>query len=156
MTALAACQREQRTLRPPPYQATVAPQPVRLVPLQPGIALPAQRSSVAYDNSAYAIAEGQRLFSAYNCSGCHANGGGGMGPALIDSVWIYGSDPANIHATIVQGRPNGMPSFGGHIPDQQVWQLVAYVRALGGLEPSTRVPPRTDHMQSRTPGEATP
>lgn len=154
VAALAGCQREERRLRPPPFEAAAAAQPVRLVVLQPGVPLPARRTSAAYDNSAYAISEGQRLFSAYNCTGCHANGGGGMGPALIDSVWIYGSDPANIHETIVQGRPNGMPSFGGHIPDAQVWQLVAFVRALARLEPSTRIPPRTDHMQRERHGRA--
>ena len=33
---------------------------------------------------------------------------------------------------IVEGRPNGMPSFRGKIPDQQIWQLAAYVRAMSG------------------------
>jgi hypothetical protein len=57
----------------------------------------------------------RRCSSKYNCSGCHGQGGGGMGPALMDDKWRYGSDPANIYATIVQGRPNGMPAFGGHL-----------------------------------------
>lgn len=143
---LAGCEREKRNLRPFPYQAATAVRPVRVDQLQPGPMLPRQVSSPSYDNSSYAIADGQALFAQYNCVGCHANGGGGMGPALIDDQWIYGSDPANIHLTIVEGRPNGMPSFGGHIPDTQVWHLVAYVRALAGLEPKTRIPPRTDHM----------
>ena len=70
-------------------------------------------------SNAYARREGKRLFSWYNCIGCHANGGGGMGPPLMDDEWIYGSEPANIFATIVEGRPNGMPSFGGSIPETQ-------------------------------------
>ncbi len=36
--------------------------------------------------------------------------------------------PENIYATIINGRPNGMPAFGGKIPPQQVWQIVAYVQ----------------------------
>jgi cytochrome c oxidase cbb3-type subunit 3 len=81
---------------------------------------------------AAAVAEGRRLFDWYNCSGCHAGGGGGMGPPLMDTTWIYGSRPRNIHHSIVSGRPNGMPSFGAHIPDHQVWQLVSFIESLGG------------------------
>lgn len=66
---------------------------------------------------------------------CHFHGGGGIGPPLMDDLWIYGSEPENIFATIVQSRPNGMPSFGGKIPEFQVWQLAAYVRSLSGLTP---------------------
>ena len=45
------------------------------------------------------IAEGQRLYNAFNCVGCHAHGGGAIGPALMDDLWIHGSDPctANQH-----------------------------------------------------------
>src|SRR5205085_7789429 len=82
-----------------------------------------------YEANAYAISQGQRLFSAFNCVGCHAHGGGGIGPALMDDVWIHGSDPEIIFGGIVDGWPNGMPAFRGKIPDYQVWQLVAYVRS---------------------------
>jgi cytochrome c oxidase cbb3-type subunit 3 len=69
-----------------------------------------------YDENAYAVSQGKRLYRWYNCNGCHAGGGGGIGPALMDAEWRYGGDPAQVFASIVQGRPNGMPSFGGHIP----------------------------------------
>ena len=105
----------------------------------------------AYQENAYAISEGQRLFSWYNCAGCHFHGGGGIGPPLMDDLWIYGSEPQNIHATIIQGRPNGMPAFGGRIPDYQVWQLAAYVRSLSGLTPKDAVPARSDHMSNESP-----
>ena len=59
-----------------------------------------------------------------------------MGPPLMDSRWVYGSEPENIFATIMQGRPNGMPAFRGRIPQQQVWQIVAYVRSIAGLTPA--------------------
>jgi cytochrome c oxidase cbb3-type subunit 3 len=87
--------------------------------------------------NAYAINEGKRLFDSYNCSGCHAHGGGAIGPALMDERWIYGSQPANVFSTIVEGRPNGMPSFRGKVPDFQVAQLVAYVRSMSGLAGSS-------------------
>ncbi|MBL8505433.1 MAG: cytochrome c [Methylobacillus glycogenes] len=87
-----------------------------------------------YINSRHAINEGKRLYAWFNCAGCHANGGGGMGPPLIDAAWIYGSAPENIFTTIMEGRPNGMPAFHGKIPEQEVWKIVAYVRSLGGLD----------------------
>jgi cytochrome c oxidase cbb3-type subunit III len=87
------------------------------------------RAARYYDNSA-AVNTGKRLFSQYNCSGCHSNGGGGMGPSLMDDEWIYGSRLEQIHDTLVEGRPNGMPSWGGKIPDEQLWQITAYVRSM--------------------------
>jgi len=83
-----------------------------------------------YYNNADAVNTGKRLFQQYNCSGCHSNGGGGMGPDLMDDEWIYGGRLAQIHQTLVEGRPNGMPAWGGKIPDQQLWQLSAYVRSM--------------------------
>ena len=65
---------------------------------------------------------------------------------------VYGSEPRNIYQTIIEGRPNGMPSFRNKIPDQQVWQLVAYVRSLSGLVPSSVRSARDDAMQTKPPG----
>lgn len=109
-----------------------------------------------YEQSAYAVSEGKRLFSAYNCQGCHLHGGGGIGPALMDSKWIYGSRSQQIYQTIVAGRPNGMPSFAGKIPEYQVWELAAYVRSMSGLLPSDVAPSRSDEMQVRKAEQAEP
>jgi cytochrome c oxidase cbb3-type subunit 3 len=77
--------------------------------------------------------EGMQLYQAFNCGGCHGGaGGGGIGPPLADDQWIYGGSAANIYATIVQGRPNGMPAFGPSLQGEAVWKLAAYVRSLGG------------------------
>jgi cytochrome c oxidase cbb3-type subunit 3 len=74
------------------------------------------------------------------------SGGGGIGPPLMDDEWIYGSDPSQVFNTIVEGRPNGMPSFKGKLGNQQVWELVAYVRSLSGLGGSNVSSARDDHM----------
>jgi len=87
------------------------------------------RAAAYYDNP-QAVADSKRLFGQYNCSGCHSNGGGGMGPSLMDGEWIYGGRLEQIHQTLVEGRPNGMPSWGGKIPDQQLWEIAAYVRSM--------------------------
>lgn len=102
-----------------------------------------------FQANAWGIAEGKRLFSQYNCSGCHAHGGGGIGPALMDDQWIYGYEAHTIFETIVEGRPDGMPSFRNKIPDYQVWQLVAYVQAMSAQVPRDAAPGRDEHMQVR-------
>jgi cytochrome c oxidase cbb3-type subunit 3 len=122
--------------------------PVRQSELQPGLKTVKAQVLSGYDENAYSISEGQRLYNWFNCVGCHANGGGGMGPALMDDLWFYGSDPENIFATIMEGRPNGMPSFRGRINEDQVWQLVAYVRSMSGLVPRDAPNSRTDHMKA--------
>jgi cytochrome c oxidase cbb3-type subunit 3 len=124
--------------------------PIRESELQPGPKLLAKTSlNNPYEGNAYAISQGQQLFGQYNCAGCHFHGGGGIGPALMDEDWIYGDAPANIYQSIAEGRPNGMPSYGGHIPEVQIWQLVTYVRSVGGLQPQPAVSPRADEMQAR-------
>jgi cytochrome c oxidase cbb3-type subunit 3 len=150
---MAACEREVR-----PFQelsvASARSQKPALTPLYPGSPPPATPENSPFQENAYGMAEGKRLFDAFNCSGCHAHGGGGMGPPLMDDKWIYGSHPANIFETIVEGRPNGMPSFRNKISDQQVWQLVAYVQSMSGQATIDVLPSRGDHMRYSTPENA--
>lgn len=142
--SLTACKREQRIFDPGSAGSQLA-DGTSLNPVHPGGSLPPPAVGKFEDN-AYAVSEGKRLYNAYNCVACHAQGGGAIGPALMDSEWIYGSRPDQIYSTIVQGRPNGMPSFGGKIPEYQVWELVAYVRSISGQLPSDVAPDRSDQM----------
>jgi cytochrome c oxidase cbb3-type subunit 3 len=74
----------------------------------------------------------------------------------MDSDWIYGSSLEQVHSTIVQGRPNGMPSFAGKIADYQVWEIAAYVRSMSGQLPSYIAPSRSDHMPMVVPEQSRP
>jgi cytochrome c oxidase cbb3-type subunit III len=74
-------------------------------------------------------------------------------PPLMDGPWIYGADDGSIFTTIIGGRPNGMPAYRGRLSDQQVWQLVGYVKSLSGWAPKQAAPVRDDHMELR-PGPA--
>jgi cytochrome c oxidase cbb3-type subunit 3 len=139
---LAGCEREVR--------------PFQTLPAASARKQPDTGQDNPFRENAYGIAEGKRLFAHYNCSGCHANGGGGMGPALMDDRWIYGFQGANVYETIVEGRPNGMPAFRNKISDQQVWMLVAYVHSLSGNAPMDALPGRSDHMRPGTPENARP
>ena len=150
-----ACQREIRPFQDLAVSAARAQRPV-LSPLSPGGQPPPGPGQSPFQNNAYGTAEGKRLFDQYNCTGCHAHGGGGMGPPLMDEKWIYGSEPANVFASIVEGRPNGMPAWRNKIPDQQVWELVAFIQSMSGHEPIDVLPGRSDHMRYGTPENARP
>ena len=152
---LAACQREEREFRPDPASETN--EEISQSPLVPG-GPRLERSSTKgdqYVENAYLLAEGKRLYSWYNCAGCHFNGGGGIGPPLMDDKWIYGDKMENIVATIREGRPNGMPSFRGKVPDEQIWQIAGYVRSLSGNVPNDAAPSRDDEIQAKPAENAT-
>jgi cytochrome c oxidase cbb3-type subunit 3 len=151
----AACEREQRRFSEA-SPASGIPQTLKMGQLEPGGSPQQVTIQSEYDENAWAISEGKRNYEWFNCVGCHSHGGGGMGPPLMDSRWIYGSEPENIFATVMQGRPNGMPAFRGRIPQQQVWQIVAYVRSLGGLTPSDSRSQRDDNLFVKKPEARTP
>jgi cytochrome c oxidase cbb3-type subunit III len=148
---LTACERETRDFQQSPNRS----QAVAVSDLYPGGGRPPTASGNPAEQNAYAMSEGKSLFAAYNCTGCHANGGGGMGPALMDDEWIYGYQPDQIFKTIVEGRPNGMPAFRQKIPDQQVWAIAAFVRSMGGLVPKDAATGRDDHLSGKPPESAT-
>lgn len=148
MIAATGCKRETRKFRqsPPSSAAPV----VTTTTFQPGPATISARSDGPSDENAYDVSEGKTLFNTMNCVGCHSHGGGGMGPALMDSQWIYGSEPSQVFASIVEGRPNGMPAWRGKLTNNQVWQLVAYVRSLSGIGRRDVRSGRGDDMQYKS------
>jgi cytochrome c oxidase cbb3-type subunit 3 len=136
------CEREERRFDPP----------------APGSRVQAEEraSMIAhYERNAYALSTGKRLWTWYNCNGCHANGGGASGPALLDDKWIYGGDALSIYRTIAEGRPNGMPGYAGRVPEDELWQLTAYVRSMAGLAPQDAAPNRDDAFLTRPPESLT-
>jgi cytochrome c oxidase cbb3-type subunit III len=152
---IGACSREARRFEEPPAAAAL-PDAVSQSDLQPGMRTGAADAGGPYEYNAFAISEGKRLYDWFNCTGCHAHGGGAIGPALMDEKWIYGASPQNIRATLLEGRPNGMPAFRGRIPEQQVWQIVAYVRSMSGQVPKDAAPSRSDHMFTRPSEQSSP
>lgn len=131
LLALAGCQKnDQAATGAPADDRALAVTDSALVP--GGGALPSQpdpRAMPYYDN-ATAVTDGKRLYNQYNCVGCHFNGGGGIGPPLMDDIWIYGGRLDQIYNSIYQGRPNGMPRWAGKISPDQIWRIAAYVRSM--------------------------
>lgn len=155
LAVLAACQREHRELQmpadqsAPPAQSAVSP----LVGGQTDLSLRA-RQQKAFGENAYQLSEGRTLYGAFNCYGCHAWGGGDIGPPLMDEQWIYGGEIDQIYLSIAQGRANGMPAYAGKVSSQQIWQLAAFVRSMRGEADKAASPGRDDHLRTPSPQEA--
>ena len=99
-----------------------------------------------YEGNAGAKATGAKLFVSYNCIDCHgADGSGAMAPSLADGRWHFGGSAAEVFESIYQGRPDGMPVWGGRIATDQIWMLVTYVRSL-----STGKDVATENFTGRT------
>src|SRR5207237_3058079 len=97
---------------------------------------------------------GRQMFESLGCVSCHgANAEGGRGPALLG---VFGSKVVlnnsqsvvadegyvresimNPQAKIVSGFGPIMPSFQGQVNEEQLLQLVAYVKSLSTTKPKT-------------------
>jgi cytochrome c oxidase subunit 2 len=115
-------------------------------------------------------AAGQQLFQTLGCASCHgANGEGGRGPTLAgvfgkktflqtgDSVTVdegyVRESILNPQAKLVSGFGPIMPTFQGQISEDQLVQLVAFIKSLpaGGQQPVTLVEPATPARPAASP-----
>jgi cytochrome c oxidase subunit II len=97
---------------------------------------------------------GEKVFQASGCSTCHVADGRGLGPSLLG---VYGNpvklttgetvaaDDAYMResillpkAKIVLGYSPIMPSFQGQMTDEQLNNVIAYLRALGKAKPKPK------------------
>ncbi|WP_279356910.1 cytochrome-c oxidase, cbb3-type subunit III [Methylobacterium indicum] len=84
---------------------------------------------------ALSLETGAALFSR-NCAACHGEQGRGNpevgAPNLADAVWLYGSAPKDVIATIQGGRKGVMPTWEGRLDTATIKSLAIYVHGLGG------------------------
>jgi putative heme-binding domain-containing protein len=87
-----------------------------------------------------AIEAGRKLFAS-GCAACHgAEGQGGRGPNLRAQVFWHPLDDDTLFTSIQKGIGGAMPA--ANLPEEQVWQVVAYVRSL--TSPAAENPPAGD------------
>jgi cytochrome c oxidase cbb3-type subunit 3 len=118
--------------RPPSGGITAAPPPaITSVGPVAGPDKSAHGTPNPYSENRTAMGEGRQLYVRFNCVGCHGGrAGGGMGPSLRDTDWLYGNRDDQIFSSIVEGRAHGMPSWQTTLTPDQTWKLVAYVKSL--------------------------
>ncbi|HTS89097.1 MAG TPA: cbb3-type cytochrome c oxidase N-terminal domain-containing protein [Gemmatimonadales bacterium] len=87
-----------------------------------------QQTATTVSMTPEAIAAGEGIYKA-NCVPCHgADMKGGIGPNLLDTIWIHGGRPEDILHTITYGVPaKGMITWGPILGPQKVAQVAAYV-----------------------------
>ena len=83
------------------------------------------------------VQAGAELYQA-NCAACHgvdAKGGGPLAgttkvppPSLVDHIGPHRD--GDLFYWIKTGKPGGMPSFTDHLSDEQIWDLVNYLRSI--------------------------
>jgi cytochrome c oxidase subunit II len=100
------------------------------------------------------VLAGQRLFYDRGCSGCHSPNSKFHAPlleglyrnpvALADGTMVR-ADDQYLRDSILQpakqitaGYENIMPSFAGHLSEEEIMQLIAYVKAIGQQERPAR------------------
>ncbi|MDP9234041.1 MAG: c-type cytochrome [Actinomycetota bacterium] len=87
------------------------------------------------------IAGGQHLWG-LNCASCHGTNGQGVdAPALNSQQFLTGATDQQIHGIIAGGVPGtAMPAwwneYGGPLTDQEILEVVAYLRSLQKTAPS--------------------
>lgn len=121
-------------------------------------------------NQASPAAAGQTMYESLGCASCHgANGEGGRGPALLglfNSNVVLGNGQTvaadegylresimNPQAKVVTGFGPIMPSFQGQVNEEQLLQIVAYIKSLSTTKPST---PTAKPPPAATPKDASP
>lgn len=123
---------------PPPSGAAATPEGP-----YPGVAVSALEATISnpYNGDSSAVGRGRQLFVALNCTGCHGfeAKAGLMAPNLADNYWRYGGSDADVFNSIYEGRAKGMPAWGVFLSQDQIWELVSYIRTLGGMT-GPRVP----------------
>jgi mono/diheme cytochrome c family protein len=87
------------------------------------------------------VTAGAATYKKY-CAFCHGPAAKGDGPLapkdshpadLTDAKWDHGGTDGEIFATIQNGapQPSAMKGFKGKMPDQDMWNVVNYLRSLG-------------------------
>ena len=99
-------------------------------------------------------AQGEKLFQSLGCASCHKMDVQGRGPMLagvfgkpqkLDNGQEVIADEAYIRESILDPQAKRvlgfgsvqMPSFRGQVTEEQILQLIAYIRSLGGPQAGT-------------------
>lgn len=90
---------------------------------------------VAY--SPASIARGKTYFL-QNCQSCHDEDGRARSAAVAIAAdltapdrWKFGSGDAELFKTIKNGAAEAMPPFASDLKDEQIWDVVNFIRSIG-------------------------
>lgn len=89
------------------------------------------------------IDAGKKLFTTA-CAACHGPDGGGIvGPNLVDDYWLHGGSVQDVFKTIKYGWiEKGMKSWKDDYSPMQIAQITSYVKSLRGSKPAAPKEPQ--------------
>jgi mono/diheme cytochrome c family protein len=83
------------------------------------------------------IARGKTYFL-QNCQSCHDEDGRARSAAVAIAAdltdpdrWKFGASDASLFKTIKNGAAEAMPPFGTDLRDEQIWDVVNFIRSIG-------------------------
>lgn len=120
LAATAGCSKEARTL------ASDAPLSAPRSAADPRIPI--------FQANAYQISQGGRYFAWYGCASCHDADAMGWRD-LGDGRWKHGGGFDQVYRVIAERHGD----IGARLPEQQRWQITAYVRDLSQQQREKRV-----------------
>jgi mono/diheme cytochrome c family protein len=96
-----------------------------------------QPSSNPVPYSPASIARGKTFFL-QNCQSCHDEDGRARSAAVAIAAdltapekWKFGTSDAQVFKTIKSGAAEAMPPFGADLKDDQIWDIVNFIRSIG-------------------------
>jgi mono/diheme cytochrome c family protein len=92
------------------------------------------------------VARGKSHFL-QNCQSCHDEDGRARSAAVAIAAdlteparWKFGTGDGQVFSTIKNGAGDNMPPFGGDLKDEQIWDIVNFIRSIGpeGNKPQSK------------------
>jgi cytochrome c oxidase cbb3-type subunit III len=107
-------------------------------------------NTVTYLSDASALDAGKKIFVTA-CAACHAaDGGGTVGPNLVDEYWLHGGSISDVFKSIKYGWPEkGMKSWKDDYSPVQIAQLASYIKSIKGTKPATAKEPQGEVYQEQ-------
>jgi cytochrome c oxidase cbb3-type subunit III len=127
-------------------RAAIAAAFVALVLLYAAVAIVRAQEKNPFASDAKAAKLGEFQFRA-NCAFCHGLGarGGGRGPDLTRAQKRHGNSDSDLFRTINDGvagtamPPNGATQQGVGMTEEEIWQVVSYIRSMQAKAPAQAV-----------------
>jgi|HigsolmetaAR202D_1030399.scaffolds.fasta_scaffold03788_4 Cytochrome c, mono- and diheme variants len=112
-------------------------QPIEVKPRQGEVVTDAVKTFLAsgenpYNGDEAALAAGRKLYQQW-CQACHlADGGGRIGPSLIDDTYNYPRTNTDVgmFEVVYAGAGGAMQPFGKRMSQDDILKIMAYVRTL--------------------------
>ena len=114
-------------------------------------------STIEYNPDVVFVSKGKAVFD-QSCATCHGpDGGGTIGPNLVDNYWMHGGSVSDIYKTIKNGVPaKGMASWEKALSPTKIAQITSYIISIGGSEVANPKAPQGDLIEPETSEESAP